>query len=67
MTEEDFARLLAWAYRGEVSGEDLFADLGQRFPQHRSKLAVLAALETKSARRGLRPQSLNRPGSKSAP
>lgn len=42
-----FAKLLAWSYRGEVSGEALFAALAEAFGDDtsRSKLKELADLE----------------------
>ena len=51
-TEPAFGKLLAWAYRGEVSGETLFAELAELFAKdgHRSKLEVLSRLERAMAR-----------------
>jgi hypothetical protein len=48
---ESFTKLLAWAYRGEVSGQELFAGLAATFTDHdhRAKLDALAALEREMA------------------
>lgn len=45
LPEVEFARLLAWAYRGEVSGEALFATLADAWPDNAGDLRVLAELE----------------------
>jgi hypothetical protein len=43
---ESFSTLLAWAYRGEVSGEALFAGLAETVhDERRAKLTALADLE----------------------
>ena len=44
--EAEFAKLLTWAYRGEISGEVLFETLAEAFGgAHRVKLALLRDLE----------------------
>jgi hypothetical protein len=49
MAEEIFTKLLARAYRGEISGEALFSDLSERFHDQADKLRLLALLERKMA------------------
>lgn len=45
VSDDEFARHLAWAFRGEVSGEVLFSDLAERFTEHRAELELLVELE----------------------
>ena len=47
MTDPTFSKLLAWAYRGEISGKTLFAELAEAFADqgHRAELEVLSSLE----------------------
>lgn len=45
MNDDEFARHLAWAYRGEVSGEVLFSELAELFGEHRASLELLSLLE----------------------
>jgi hypothetical protein len=49
--DPEYARLLAWAYRGEVSGEALFATLAERWESegHAESMKTLAELERRMA------------------